>query len=734
MIKRIILIIISFSLFLLHSTPINKDEDNAFSFFSHTLNSLSLLTGINKPLKYDNTYNIRGSLAKEEGVYFDNFLIRNHSIVNGYLSIFNNNVFSSELLYFVPSSYNNALSGIILIDNHRRNKSNFYFSQDIYSFNLGGEIYLSEIKTHFILDYRISYFSLELMLLDALKVSVLPINIKPFYNDLFFAVESSPHPNFSFDIKSYFNMEYGKTKDQISQINETELTNKLNVKYQNTLFFCFTNLKFKINEILSIKLFSGYELFYSLYDYSSIINGKKYYSEEFKSFFEKITSLPLVNDYYSINNLGINSKTEESLNSNQSKIIFDTKINETVKIETGFGFLFDYKQRVSQSKYPGYNMKEFDLQWWGKINLPVYKEENAYSYDKYYLYNVYHYGNINFNFFENSFIMDLYFKLEQNTITNPDKRLFTYPSFQPGINIKYYFIKKCDIPKNIYLSCFLNLVTQVNDNNNSITNYLNKYRDNEIIPQYKKLLSTGIDLVIDFPLNFTLITSLFYKRYFDNVFFVNNEIKSDGVGQITGTSIEIKRELSKYVYGTINYTFIDTSFFYPYNSDARTSEGYKTNTPVTPNHHRYHQFNTSITIKPLDFLSITTNFSIISGVNKKSLTGKSVAGILEKEYKWWELINQRMNLIELWSSSTDYINNEKSGLLFPLDVKVNFYFKVSKVHFEISIGADNILATLYSQLTIKDYSVDMWTGKESGATEKSLTNTPLPYILFKISY
>ena len=226
---------------------------------------------------------------------------------------------------------------------------------------------------------------------------------------------------------------------------------------------------------------------------------------------------------------------------------------------------------------------------------------------------------------------------------------------------------------------------------------------------------------MNFPLGFKFKIEGYYKYYFSRIYVnswvdSNNNMQykahSDGIAHVAGFDILLQRKLSKYIDGLLSYSFIYARYLNP-TSDNNLSTDSDSN-PLGkwyyPSFHRFHTFNISLNIKPLDWLTITPEFTFSSGTPKQSLVSITKSNRID--------INTGESTV-YYTGNYEYSDTDRSDISIPFNLKVSFhgYFPKSKVKYEVYIACQDIFAMLYSPKGTT--SVYQNTGKETTSVSEN---------------
>jgi hypothetical protein len=234
----------------------------------------------------------------------------------------------------------------------------------------------------------------------------------------------------------------------------------------------------------------------------------------------------------------------------------------------------------------------------------------------------------------------------------------------------------------------------------------------------------------------------YYKRYFDRLYVVMDEstdpvsldARNDGKGYAWGFDLLLQKRLGRYWDGWLSYSYIVARFYNPAEPEYEgqtTSSGEPLGMWYYPSYHRFQNLNLVLNWKP------TTSFTF-------TLIGQLATGALAPKYGdatsypsiYTDPDTGETQVIERYTRTSEYDDDNRNQLSCPISVKLTWsgYYPRSKYRWEYYVGAENILASVYSPKT--QGSIDPFTGEEVQGSDSADYDlgVPIPSVGFKISY
>jgi hypothetical protein len=163
-----------------------------------------------------------------------------------------------------------------------------------------------------------------------------------------------------------------------------------------------------------------------------------------------------------------------------------------------------------------------------------------------------------------------------------------------------------------------------------------------------------------------------------------------------------------------------------YDSDSFADEYF-------PAHHRFHNLNLVLNVKPTPCINIYTRFGIASGVQIAKLTGDGPVSYPVYIYDSYNPANSQFIEKYYWPSVSGETNRAKPT--FILDIKFSINGKnTRKVRSEFYIAVENVL--FFLNVSQGNPGFNQYTGEltDTGSLSFSSLSFPIPSLGFKLSF
>lgn len=707
------------------------------------VSSVKRLPGVSYSGSFNTSISVRGGEPSEFGISLDGFILRYPYHWAGVFSILNPSVISS--IKFSSGIFSSrtgmATSGFL--------EAATLTPRDIFKFKGGiattsADFIISapivKDKSGFFLGFRASFIDFPAEIYKLLQNSGIveksPFNLKkaPYFEDLFFKIYIKPADR----VEWYFNAFFGN--DGLATANEiihNNIKSSLNLQYLAFNTFAFTGVKILPNDRVFLNIMGGYEFLYRDNKQNSVEKGVTDYSEQFRLFYNEKYGEDLAGNNYSIDGLK-GSRTLNIMSHNvQGKIEADFTLNDFILMSVGTGVLYEYNISELSGEY--YAVSEEN----GKY---VYRKTGYdIDADPYNLLNPFMFMNFNFNVFRNIIKIETGFRVDYFNFSTDNMTLSSYPFVSPRFNLTAGLLRDKAIFRHIGISFGGGLFAKEPFSKVSIS------RDADLSLfdiQHTKNASAVVGIEAMFLYGFRLRMEGYYKYYFDRTYkngVVNADNRivyhynSDGLGHSAGFDVLFDRRISSFIDGQIAYSFSYVKYFNPsrnglgVNENADNSQNIsdsrRMGEPVGiwyfPAHHRFHNFNISLNIKPASWMTISPSFTFASGSPKIKYGDKKMIDVVLPDG----------STAEMYTRSEEYSDSERGDFFIPFNLKVSFQNSIprTKAFFEFYIAVEDLFAFLYKPVT------NVTTNKYSGDTMVIAESTfsipiPIPAIGLKISF
>lgn len=698
------------------------------------MNTVKVLPGVTYGGTFNVRLSVRGGHPDELTCMYDGFLIRFPYHWGGGFSIFNPDIIESFKFStgIFNVKYGYAISGLIEIESVTPDKGIRFNS--LLSMNNLELLLLSQLgkKSGLFIGTRLLYTEFAFMLVNYLK-SVTPslqdgisYPVAPNIRDVYFKWFLKPNERIEWIIDGFFASDAASFYYDPEKVYSSNngIKTLLDYLYYNYDFVAFTKLKILPIDNLLISFLIGNELLYNGVKSKTVEYGEKKYSNEFKEYCIN-NGIVLTADSFKIKKLTSLTTSYILLNSIQSRVDFDFTLSEKIIFSTGVGLFYDITKKPT-------NGDIYQIIW--EKGLPLYKniritinEEEKHALKS----NLY--INFSFNIIPQVLKLDLgaridyvvyYMLVPFETLNYYSYHFTTYPVIGPRVNIIWTAIKEKGFLERLSFSFGAGIFSKIPSSEVNFTTDL-KLKDFQI--NLPKAISTVIGTHFEFPLGFRFKLESYYKYYYDD-FYVNTKIKensihyivhSDGIGHVAGFDLIFERKSSRYIDGWVSYSFIFARFLKPQDDNLENPSS-KPDEPrgiwYYPSYHRFHAFSFVLNIKPSSWCTITTVFTLATGVPKLLYKNKTMfASFLEDG-----------TIVEMYAREAVYNDYLRTNISFPLDLRVSFnrYIAKSKVRYESYIAVDDILSFLKLYLPKDNVEIDKYTGEERIA---AISNASLPF-------
>jgi|GEM_PF-6769893 len=680
----------------------------------------------------NNNLSVRGGDTEGLTTLLDGFIVRYPYQWSGMYSIFAPNVVDSVVFSSGIFSAKHGLATSAIMEVNSITPDEGFKIMSMISL-ADSEIYIQTPlwkNSGLLIGARFIYYDLvNLMMGNTARGFGTNLNLNSQYlRDGYFKWYWKPTDRLELYVNGFFGSDGVNMNTGIDDRNSDGITNKFRMNYYN--YDTFWNAGFKIlpTDKIFIHFFAGYECLINGYTGSFGYEGTQEYSDDFKKYYETLImmnpSLPDISetDSFSID-IESTMKSEQILHSIQTRGDIDITLHDKVIMSIGGGGIFDFDKS-------GASGEMWQFVW--EDNTPVYKkmEYNSEDEDKQIL-KTFIYLSWVFNIIPETLKIETGCRIDHNFIIGPGYYLNTYPVPGPRFNLIYTPIKNLKYLESLSFSAGVGLFSKSPDVTN-ITKDMG-LKDFEItIP---KTLTTVVGTELKFPIGLTFKLEGYYKFVFDR-YYINTDksgdeveylIHTDGIGHAAGFDLSLEKSFSRWLDGSITYSFIYARLLNPTTDDANEDEsmgGEPTGAWYYPTYHKFHNFNIILNVRPTRWCTITPKFTFSSGAPKSETSTEQSYALLEDG-----------QVAEMYTSKSEYNDTLRDDFSFQFDIKVSFssFFPKTKIKWEVFMAIENLFVFLYSPS--RGGAVNQFTGEDQSSSSANYNSQiPIPNFGFKLEF
>jgi TonB-dependent Receptor Plug Domain len=698
--------------------------------------SLRNLPGVTYAGRFSTNLSVRGGDPSESATVYDGFLIRYPFQWGGAVSIFDPNVVES--VTFSPGIFNArygyATSGIFEIDSYKPEKGpHLNTGVATAAFDAYLQTPLGLQDAGLLLGTRIAYTDLVNVLNNVINSNTgLSFTIAPYIRNAYLKWYWKPTNRIEWYVNGFFGTDGTETTfsgQNMADIS-THIVNNFKVNYYNIDTFGVTGVKLLPNDNIHLEFMAGYEYLLNSTNLQLDTFGSTSYSDDFIA---KYGALLGSNTSYTIDDLNSNIIINNTLHSIQTRFDADIKLNDKISMSAGLGGFYDFHfyqgagkiwQTVYQSSGPVFE----------RVNFTISSENKQFL--KYFGYL-----SFNFNIIPEIFEIETGIRVDHLFLyaeSFNNGTLNFYPAPGPRLLIKYSPVRNLVWLDKLTFSTGVGLFSKMPlTDENSLSGDFN-IKDFQIpIPQ---VLEAIIGTEFKFPFGFNFKIEGYYK-YSYNRFYVNstvsstgdtmNYIHSDGIAHIAGVEVSLDRKLSRFIDGTISYSFIYARYYNPQTESDTTRAltqggiGDPTGIWYYPSFHQFHTLNIELNIRPVSFCVITPSFRLASGTPKS-------------DYGNVDMFPAHLpdgTIVELYSRQQIYSDVLRNNLDIPFNLKISFnlFFPKTHVSFEIYAAVEDLFAFIYTPANLTAFN--QYSGKDEPSTAASFAfKTPQPSAGIRVTF
>jgi len=688
------------------------------------MNTIKNMPGVSFTSRFSPNFSIRGSEPDDLVVISDDFIVRNPWHWGGGVSIFNPNVIEkvdfSSGIFGVENGL--ATSGLM--------EASSYSKIDGVKFKLVGAMTTSEVLLEvpfkniasFYIGGRLSITDLPLLFMKDLVVQQgFNLTRTPYFYEGYSRINITPSDRFNLSINGFFGIDGIGVETVNSKKEAGKVYNSFKFLWENII--SYGNIKFNIlpNDKVHIYFLLGYDYFRKYSDGEFTFIGTKRYSQEF------INTYGFLLGGKEEFNINTTSKTVEINNEHaiQTSFKISVMLRENIEMVYGFIFLPQFNSfDKSGNMYRVYN----EL---GEPKFGLNKVESDLT-DKWLLQSG-TFLNFNFSIIPDKLIIETGIRVDHSYMVGENLSVNTYPTVLPRFNLTFSPFKRNNVFEKINFSIGAGVFSKMPK---ELLTYSKNIKIEDFQISITKSFNINTGMEIFFPLNIRFSMEGYFKYYFDR--FYINEVRnsdgilnyyyhSDGLGLMGGLDVVFERKISRYIDGSLVYSFNWTKLYNPYgNGNDRTTKGQPLGFWFYPLYHRFHNLNFILNIRPVDFFTITPKLTFTTGRPVNVYSNKTM--FIAKDDK-------TNDYLELYTRNTNYSEDNRGDFSIPFDLTLSWNFTVpkSKLYLEFFVSGEDIFSPLYTPK--RGTRIDLFSGEEILSPDSVFNiGVPLVSLGFSMSY
>ncbi|MDA3849790.1 MAG: TonB-dependent receptor plug domain-containing protein, partial [Spirochaetaceae bacterium] len=693
------------------------------------MSSIKTLPGVGYTGGWDAQPSIRGGDPSEMAATLDGIYVTYPYHWGGAFSIFNPNMTkSAKLSHGVFSArFGRALSGILEVNSITPDDE---FRADLIVSSSSTDLFM-QIPTGeysgLFLGGKVTY--LETVIYASGMED--EITTAPYIRDFYGKWETRPSNQLHFFVNGFIGTD--GVGNEMS-IEADGITSDLKFDYYYINAFATTGLEWSPNDKTLFRMLAGYNHNQSRADFDIGYSGSREYSDEFIAMYDiykdDVTADGLINGQsgYDLIDYTMGGYSDWTMKQLQLRLEMDRVINENNLISFGIDEVFLLSDVVND--FSGFQSVPLDSGGWdlkessSKLESPGNRVLHSSA------FALWEIGG------QNSRLQgELGIRGEHYYLWNDDKDLTlnTYPVADPRLHLSWQALKNRKAIDELTLSMGTGMFSQFPMETSSIEEEWG-IEDFDMSPN--RALYQIIGTEINFLDQWTFQLEGYYKYFFNRAYITGDyaevpmdwNFRQDGYGHAVGFDLMLQRELGRKWDGYINYSFVYTRLFYPYEAQSLTDIIiFPNEAPLNqwyyPDYQRFHTANLVLNYHPLPQLTLTCAASFATGSPMMS-NGEVTA--------YPATLNGE--IIEMYNRDSMYSDSLRNEISIPVDLRVayKFYSKRSKWEQEIYLAVEDILVNIYSPAGATQYN--SFTGKEEPGGADFNIGMPIPSIGYKASY
>ncbi len=598
------------------SFVIDKEEIRPLAMkgiLEDVISSVKVMPGVSYSADFFTDISVRGGYSHETAASLDGFIVRYPFYWGQSYSIFNPNIVESVKFNngVFNVKYGMAMSGLLEVNTKvPDNGFRFDFTQATSTIEAYFQIPLG-IRSGILFGGRATY--LELTMGPVWRAQDVSVPRVPYIYDGNIKWFFKPHD----DAEVYINTFFGADGIAMGEEWESDEITMGDEFYDHNLHaLAVAGLKFLPTNTAFIHFLIGYE-FMSLKDDGSYFEeGEMEYSEAFKN--NEGEGVPYNVSYGDTFTVDFRNEWEEEeiMNSIQTRFDADFELTDKIMFSTGAGLIYD-----------NFSFMEKDENWFrddysGEITSNL-------GFDSYNQFNSSGYINFNFTPVYDKLEIDTGVRIDHHFSVTDGNLINSLPVINPRFYIAYTPVRNKPGLEYFTMSLGTGLYSKMPDYRYSFS--ANDTEVDSFDIEQERCLTNVLGFEWMFPIGLKLKLEGYYKFYFNRFYsneFVNintdelyYKLHSDGIGHVGGFDVILKQKISRYIDGSLSYSFIYAQYKNPETDGENfNSNGEPVGSWYFPYFHRFHGINLNVNIKPTDFFTISMMFGVYTGVLKGSYT------------------------------------------------------------------------------------------------------------------
>lgn len=697
------------------------------------MSTVKTLPGVIYAGKFSPNFSVRGGEPQDLTTVMDGFIVQNPWHWGGGFSIFNPNIVESLKFSagIFSAKYGPAASGLMEVNTINPNDGlKVFVSLSIMSAEVLIQTPFINEKSGVYAGGRLTSQDLPiLMIRPILDDQGISFTRAPYIYDGYFKWFVKPNDRVEWYINSFFGFDgigmiaKGDGAEQAKDIKGTFTFN-----WENTNIFASTGFKLLPHDRVFIHILGGYGYVQYDVDGKTEEKGNKKYSAKFIELYEEISDnspvpLPELDERFYIDSTGFWHSSDRN-HSAQGRVDVDVTLTDRVLFSFGGGTVFNHKVFKNYGEIWNVNF-ETGLPVYEKMKFDIKSEARRY-------FQSFTYLTFDINVIPEVFQIEAGARADHFIFLGDDYTINTYPVPGPRLNFFLSPFKSNDAFESLTMSLGVGLFSKIPAEVDAYEKTMG-VKDFELSIGKTLTAVSGVEVLFPFGIKFK--TEGYFKYMFDR-FYLNltrdNEgisrfiVHSDGYGYSSGFDISVERKMSRYLDGSLSYSFNYSRMFNPQtNGGDSTYNGKPTGQWYYPSYHRFHSMNFILNARPADFITITSKWTVASGSPYREASDT---------HMFFAVDQKTGSVLELYAVDYKYSDSLRTEISIPFDLKVSFNFFIpgTKIYMEVYAGVEDLFAPLYSPKGGKQ--VDMFTGGERVVNDGMAINAPLPSFGFSMSF
>lgn len=713
----------------------NEEMDSTanFGLVEDVMSSVKTLPGVGYTSLFNGRPSIRGGDPNEMGCIIDGFYILNPYHWGGAYSIFNPNMIESAKLShgIYSAKYGRALSGLLEISSVVPNEPDFHLTGGFAttSTDLFSQIPIGE-NSGLLFGGKITY-------LDTLSLFAPDLMSQPPYiRDLYAKLYLNPSPEFEMNIIGFFGAD-GIGTDQNARISNDTVNIRTIFDWRNINTFGSVSFKYMPSDKFILKGLGGINYFESESSADMRYSGTRNYTSDFISTYDGTAYDPdgvingLIGGSNSYNLDGVNSSSNQKLNSLQGQLKFDSEylVSQNSILSFGLGVVLGSLDNYNRATIytPIFNSGTGTFEFGAPFEMDA-NDSNTINSSVYFIWM--------FGGDHTTVSGELGLRAEHYYLWQDNFSLNTYPVLNPRAQISWEPIRNGEVLDSLQFSFGTGLFSNFPFNTSMAQEDfgLNSF---ELKPDQAWFSLIGVEATINE--NWRLKLDTYYKYYLNRLYVTrdplagsNLKASTEGKGHIFGFDLMIQKKESRVLDGYLSYSFVYAQFLNPplFGTDSEEAV-VPGQAPVGswyfPSYHRYHSLNLVMNWKPANGWKITLQASLASG--NPQLKPGSITSIAAPNPA-----DGGATVVEWYARNDIYDQNLRSQISCPIDIRISYskFFNRSRGKWEVYLGAEDVLTNLFSPEGTTTF--DPFTGEEVAAKSDFSIGFPMFSLGYKLSY